>query len=298
MREISLGEYLIVLDGGKVGVEGPDPGVCRRAEDLLFALIGTGEGATLIGAARLGPATVGGHRALSLLAERLGVRFEPTTMRTPSRAAGARALDYDDDHLKIRALNLPKIYTRTITEFEGMCAALVFDGVIDDAEIVMLTQWMHGKAEFLNAWPLCDVKELLDHALRDGVVDDGERKALLRLLDSIGASAEDCGKAAESIFDEDPAIQFPQRSFLFTGRLAMGKRKDAETAVEARHGKPAQSVTQRLDYLVVGDLGTEAWQYSRYGRKIEAVMENKRAGCRTLIVREKDFVAALERPAL
>lgn len=299
MHQIALGEYSIVLDGGRVGIDGPDASVCENAENALFALLGTDHGARLLGLARLGASTGAGQSALSRIAESIGVPFDPTRKPPPARPNALRALDYDDDHSRIRALNLPKIYTRTITEFEGMCAALVFDGVVDDAEIGMLKQWMQLKAEFLGAWPLCDVKELLDHALRDGFVDEGERRALLELLESIGASAEDCGKAAGSIFDDNPSVEFPQRSFLFTGRLAMGKRKDAETAVAARGGKAAQSVTHRLDYLVVGDLGTDAWQYSRYGRKIEAVMENKRAGAATLILREADFALALEqRPSV
>jgi hypothetical protein len=174
-----------------------------------------------------------------------------------------------------------------------MCAALVFDGRVDDSEIAMLRDWMEAKAEFLDAWPLCEVQEFLDRALADGVVDDNERCALVNLLDSIGASAENCGKAADSIFDPTPAIDFRGRRFLFTGRLASAKRSEAEDAVKSRGGRPAQSVSQKLDYLVVGDLGTDAWQYSRYGRKIEAVMENKRAGASTQVVREADFVAAL-----
>jgi len=99
-----------------------------------------------------------------------------------------------------------------------------------------------------------------------------QRSELLKLLDSIGASAE--------IFDENVAIEFPRRAFLFTGRLAMGSRKTVESAVVARDGKVASSVSNRLDYLIVGVLGTDAWQFSRYGRKIEAAMENKRSAGR------------------
>ncbi|MEK7856002.1 MAG: hypothetical protein AAB288_07925 [Acidobacteriota bacterium] len=57
---------------------------------------------------------------------------------------------------------------------------------------------------------------------------------------------------------------------------------------------PALPVTSSWDIFVVGDLGTDG-QYSRYGRKIEAAIENKRAGAHTQIIREEDFQRALQR---
>lgn len=48
-----------------------------------------------------------------------------------------------------------------------------------------------------------------------------------------------------------------------------------------------------MDYLVIGDLGNEAYQYSRYGRKIEAMKELRQEGHRVQFVAERDFVAAV-----
>ena len=291
-HRLDFGDYAIRLVGGGFGTRGPDPDVCEQVDERFYGLMGTEDGAKLLGRARCGPQTVRGRRALEELAERLGLHYEPPA-EVPARPASGRTLDIDDDHARIRALSLPRLYTRTITEFEGMCAGLIFDGVIDDAEIAGLRRWLEAKDEFLDAWPLCDVKETMDRILADGVVDDAERAELFELLDSLGASAEACGKAPPTIFDAHPDIVFEGRSFLFTGRLSFAKRKDAEAEVKRRGGRPASSVGIRLDYLVVGDLGTDAWQHSRYGRKIEAVMENKRTGVSTTIVSESDFVATL-----
>ena len=264
MRRISLGEYAIEYRNGSLRVLGPDAQACLTAEERLYPLLGTDEGARLLGRARLGP-TIDGVAATRELAEHLGLHYEPGATAVETFVSPARTLDYDDDHRRIRALNLPRIVTRTITEFEGLCAGIVYDGIVDDTELEMILDWMEAKAEFLHAWPLCDVRDLMHEILADSVIDDDERRQLFALLDSIGDSADNCGKAADNIFDESPAIEFPKRSFLFTGRLAICKRKDAQAAVEARGGRAAKSVTRKLDYLVVGDLGTDAWQYSRYG---------------------------------
>jgi hypothetical protein len=296
MSQVSLGEYVVEFQHGRLSVAGPDERACQRAENQLYALLSTDEGPALFGRARL-TSTIDGDRARTELAQTLGLYYEAGATPKLLYSSAPRKLDYDDDHRKIRTLNLPRIITRTITEFEGLCAAIVYDGIVDDGEVTMLREWLAAKSEFLHVWPLCEVHDLMEKILEDGVVDASEREELFALLDSIGASADKCGKPAESIFDNDPMIEFPGRTFLFTGRLDLCKRKDAQAAVQARGGRATSSVVRRLDYLVVGDLGTDAWQYSRYGRKIEAVMENRRAGGTTLIIREQDFAKSLERIA-
>ena len=43
------------------------------------------------------------------------------------------------------------------------------------------------------------------------------------------------------------------KSFLFTGKLSLFTREDAEKLVEAHGGKNIAAVSKNLDYLVVGE---------------------------------------------
>ena len=43
-------------------------------------------------------------------------------------------------------------------------------------------------------------------------------------------------------------------------------------------GIPKNNAVAQLDYLVVGAQSSPCWAYSTYGRKIEAVIENREKG--------------------
>jgi hypothetical protein len=55
-----------------------------------------------------------------------------------------------------------------------------------------------------------------------------------------------------------------------------------------------RNVSGSLHYLVTGMGGSPCWAFSCHGRKIEKVMQNRRAGKRTVVVSEHDFWAAVE----
>lgn len=293
-RRLRLGPYEIFMQAGRLVVDGPDQGICDVAVNRLYKILGSTEGCRLLGQALRGTAAMA-EAAGQELSAKLGI---PQPRSAESYESEIRhegvAIDYDRDHDRIRAFNLPNLYTRTITEFEGIAAAVVYDHRLDDSEIVMIRDWMRAKKEFLNAWPLSELFDKMTRILQDGIISDAERAELFAFLDSIGASAEKCGQAAPSIFEDNVTVTFPQRTFLFTGKLLMCTRAVAEGAVVERGGTIAKSPNSMLSYLVVGDLGTDMWMHSRYGRKIEYVMEHKRGGGRTAIVREDIFRKALD----
>lgn len=96
------------------------------------------------------------------------------------------------------------------------------------------------------------------------------------------------------LIDEDPTVKFKGRRFLFTGKLAMGTRSAAETAVTARGGLLAKSkaVSSDVDYLV---LGSVKWEEQQSGNKLTAAVVRRLKGLpNPILLQEEDFVAALK----
>jgi BRCT domain type II-containing protein len=91
--------------------------------------------------------------------------------------------------------------------------------------------------------------------------------------------------------ESGPSIVFPNRRFWFTGQAAHAKRHTLHALVISRGGETPCSVSKKHDYLVIGANSQPCWIYSAYGRKVEAVMQNRKEGASTIIVRERDFVA-------
>lgn len=100
------------------------------------------------------------------------------------------------------------------------------------------------------------------------------------------------------LIDEHPIVEFRDRCFLFTGRLAMGTRATAQAAVTARGGTLAKSkaVANAVDYLV---LGAENWRELEFGGKLMAAVVRRLKGMpNPTLLLEEDFVAALNERSL
>lgn len=195
----------------------------------------------------------------------------------------------------IHRFNRPRLLDKTIQELQGAAAAIIYDGKIDDCEIELLRKWMLENREFITEWPLNELNQIVSAILIDGVITQEERHELLSFLNNFAAGPE---KPAiiEGIFDKGMVITFPDNIFMFTGKLCYGSRKKAEMAVIEHGGKlaPSDTVTETVNYLVVGDIGSPDYKFSRFGRKIEKAVLIRKGGAKTPgIVKEKDFMTAL-----
>jgi len=207
-------------------------------------------------------------------------------------------IDFDTDQALIKAYNRPLMIKKAVQEMQGIAAAVIYDGRVDDGEINLIREWFSRHAEATEEWPLSDLAAILNRVLADGVVTDLERVDLLNCLSRFAAGPQQ-PEVVQGIFDVDVPITFREQTFLFTGKLVFGTRKKAETAVVERGGYVApSSVTATLNFLVVGELGSEAWKFSRFGAKIERAMKLREDGSAVpLIVQEKQFVQAVIGPS-
>lgn len=192
----------------------------------------------------------------------------------------------------IHTYNYSKLVKKCIQELQGISAAIIYDGKIDDSEINLIQDWLSKHDEYLTEYPLSDLKRLFEEILEDNVITNAEKERLLKFLSGISASAES-NPTVDGIFSENPSIIFTQKSFLFTGNLTFGSRSKAQSKVIELGGNCLKSLTMDIDYLVVGSLGSEDYKYSRFGAKIEkAIKYNREKGTNILIVKEQDFVSA------
>ncbi len=91
-----------------------------------------------------------------------------------------------------------------------------------------------------------------------------------------------------------PKVVFAGRSFCITGTSARAKRGVIEQHIRYLGGSVTDGIRQDLHYLIYCDAGQKCWAYACYGRKVERVMENRKAGlATTLIVAEADYWDAL-----
>ncbi len=73
----------------------------------------------------------------------------------------------------------------------------------------------------------------------------------------------------------------------FTG--SRGPRRLFAETISTRGGTFIDRIRDELNYLVIGAEGNPCWAFACYGRKVERVVEMRRAGHRVLLIHEHDF---------
>jgi hypothetical protein len=168
-----------------------------------------------------------------------------------------------------------RISVRQIDELIGIARGLCADGVLNDAEVGFLQKWLVVNADVSKQPIVTRLYNRVSHILSDGFVDDDERRELFDTLNAFSDTSFELGEVLKPttlpLCSPAPDVQFPGRSFCFTGTFNLGRRTECEKAVE-EHGAYAGSLTQDTNYLVIGAYVTDSWLHSTCGTKIIKAM--------------------------
>ncbi len=179
----------------------------------------------------------------------------------------------------------------------GIAQGLLCDSQLSDDEIRFLKNWLDANDEIAHEWPGDIVYDRVREALADGVVDEAERAHLVETLQMlVGTPLDEVATASHVTglaFDQVAVVGFPGARFCLTGDFVYGPRESCTAAIVKRGGEVATAVTKKLQYLVVGSLGSREWKNDSYGTKIDKAMKYKRDGCPILIVKEESWTSSL-----
>lgn len=98
---------------------------------------------------------------------------------------------------------------------------------------------------------------------------------------------------------ENPEIEFDNKVFLFTGKMKWGLRSQAEAMIQRLGGKaaPSKSVTDTVDYLVLGEDMEKGWTSLVGGGKLTSAFQRRllNPNGRLKIILETDFISEANR---
>jgi NAD-dependent DNA ligase len=186
---------------------------------------------------------------------------------------------------------------RSLGALIGIAQGLICDRHLNDDEVAFLDQWLTANESIALCWPGDVIHSRVKSVLEDGVITDTERAYLIETLRQlIGGTLEELGAerhVTELIFDDIPRVAFQGQRFCLTGEFVFAPRTVCAQAIETRGGTVAPSVNKKLNYLVVGGLGSPEWKHGSFGGKIERAMELKRDGMPIFIVHEDRWATSL-----
>jgi NAD-dependent DNA ligase len=186
---------------------------------------------------------------------------------------------------------------RAVATLVGIAQGLLADQQLVDSEIRFLQSWLEQNEAISAIWPGSSLFATVNAILADGIVSNEERVHLIDTLQKlIGGTFDDLASAThatELALDHVEVIDISDKSFCLTGDFVFGPKAVCHTAIETRGGTVTSSVGKRLNYLVVGGLGSPEWKHGSFGTKIEKAMELKQSGVPLLIVHEDVWAASI-----
>lgn len=200
----------------------------------------------------------------------------------------------DDAPETLHRFHVSRLLQRDIAQLLGICEFALQDGYIDQEEAEQILIWLQNHEACLNTWPANVLFDRLNDFLSHRELTAPQQGELLALMASIALPRDAEGNrtpATLPLNDPAPRIVFKRRSFCFTGTFISGSRAECHALVVAQGGKAWDKVVQALDYLVIGQVGSEQWRHTSFGLKIAKAVQYRDAGRPVAIVSEEHWLA-------
>lgn len=177
--------------------------------------------------------------------------------------------------------------TKYLQELQGIIIGVTSDGVLNDKEILSLKYWADTHKDLSGNYPFDKIYSSLLRVLEDNIITDEERKELMTIFQSIINPVEsDC----PCVLDSD----LTGKKICLTGDFSCMSRKDFENLLSEKGAIVKTTIIKKLDYLIVGSLGSDKWIQGNYGTKVKKAMEYNEKGGDITIVKENDFLTLFE----
>lgn len=195
-----------------------------------------------------------------------------------------------------RLYSRKRLNDRAIDELIGLSRGIIADKNVNKAEAEFLLKWIENNLEYCKDPVVNQLYFRVNEMLRDNVLDPDEQQELFQILSEFSGEStiDHCHELSTSLplCSPPPTVEFEGRIFCLTGKFAYGPRDVCQEVIIERGGIAAGSVTQKLDYLVVGTFCSTDWLHTSYGRKIMKAAEYRERGIRTSIISEDHWARA------
>jgi len=170
--------------------------------------------------------------------------------------------------------------TLMLMVLQGIITGITVDNKINKSEIDALYHWLENNQHLAGNYPFDKVFSLVKEVISDGILTESELNDLtclfIQFIDPVKEIKKD-------------QIYFEEKTFCLTGEFEIGPKSLVEELIQNKGGCVCKSVIKKLDYLIVGGVGSDRWSFDNYGGKVKKALEFQQVGSTVLIINEKDF---------
>lgn len=169
--------------------------------------------------------------------------------------------------------------TKRINEFLGIITGVTCDNILNENEVFFLKSWLDKNSDLKDTYPFDVAIHEISVALADGVLEQSELDNLLEIF-------KEFLNPIKSEPPQSEAIDFLGKTVCLTGDFITGSKDEIGERLKELGATISKSVVRRVDYLIVGEKGSEAWSCGNYGNKIKIALEMQNKGHHIKILKE------------
>jgi NAD-dependent DNA ligase len=195
------------------------------------------------------------------------------------------------------------LVTGDLQRLHAIMGGIIADGVVTEDELRGFSEWLNDHEHLIKCYPYDEVNTLIINVMADKKIDQNEQVLLRKFFTEFTQICDDKVikqpqveevSTVKGLCTVCPEINFKGSTFCFTGASQKYTRKQFADVVDKLGGRFTNTVSNDLNYLVIGGEGNPCWSYACYGRKVEKAINLRKQGHSLLIVHEYDFHDAVE----
>lgn len=176
--------------------------------------------------------------------------------------------------------------TKSLQGLKQIVEKIMVDELITENEINDLKIWLDHNIQLIGNYPFDKINNIVNQVLNDGQITDEEFNDLNMVFNEFINPLNSTN---------DNIISIENHCFCLTGTFNNGSKEDIEQKIIDKGGICSKGVSAKINYLIVGDGGSDAWKFGNYGGKVQKAMELKEKGKQIEIISEEDFIKILNK---
>lgn len=174
--------------------------------------------------------------------------------------------------------------TLKVQVLHGIINAITADNRVTLEELNHLKNWLKRNNILKGSYLYDNILNITEKHLKNGYMSINDEK--------------DVSKIFENFINPNTSmshhLKLKNKTFCLTGNFEHANRDDITKKLEKEGMVSKKTVTQNLDYLFVGDMGSSSWKYGNSGTKIVKAQKLQHKGSKIKIINEKNLFKELE----
>lgn len=179
----------------------------------------------------------------------------------------------------VTSINESKMYsesTLTLQILNGILDGIVCNQKVNQKEIENLNIWLRQNDYLKDVYPYDKVLLEVNKVLEEGILTEEESNYIFDIFNEI----------VNPDFNDYENIDFNGKTFCLTGEFKCATKQEISKKLQELGGIEKTGVSSKLDYLIVGGVGSDAWKFGKIGGKQAKAQELNEKGANIKIIDE------------